>query len=132
MKTAAGEAALAVSGGSISVYTPDGKLTLTATPDTLTTPGPTTIEISANGTTESGSTVTTTDNPTSFTSWDIKAYYEYDYRHGVTPPTPVATPAAGSPLSLTFPASYPSGNYVIVIFVTFNGTRYSKEFVLTK
>ena len=132
MKTAAGEAALAVSGGSISVYTPDGKLTLTATPDTLTTPGPTTIEISASGTTESGSTVTTTDNPTSFTSWDIKAYYEYDYRHGVTPPTPVATPAAGSPLSLTFPASYPSGNYVIVIFVTFNGTRYSKEFVLTK
>lgn len=132
MKTAAGEAALAVSGGSISVYTPDGKLTLTATPNTLTTPGPTTIEISANGTTESGSTVTTADNPTSFTSWDIKAYYEYDYRHGVTPPTPVATPAAGSPLSLTFPASYPSGNYVIVIFVTFNGTRYSKEFVLTK
>ena len=46
--------------------------------------------------------------------------------------SPVATPAAGSPLSLTFPASYPSGNYVIVIFVTFNGTRYSKEFVLTK
>ncbi|MBO7613015.1 MAG: hypothetical protein J6S81_04260, partial [Treponema sp.] len=75
------EAALAVSGGSISVYTPDRKLTLEASPNSIASTGDTTITISATGTLESGSDVTTETEPTEFTDWDIKAYYEYDYRH---------------------------------------------------
>lgn len=127
------EAALAVSGGSISVYTPDGKLTLNATPETAPITGDTTITISATGTLESGTTVDDSDT-TKFTDWDIKAYYEYDYRHASpsAAPTPAAVPAAATPLTLNFPAGYPAGNYVIVIFVTFNGTRYSSEIVVTK
>ncbi|MBP5577080.1 MAG: hypothetical protein J6X67_10020 [Treponema sp.] len=128
------EAALAVSGGSISVYTPDGKLSLSATPTTIPATGDTDITISADGTLESGTTVTPTDEPTKFTDWDIKAYYEYDYRHAspTAAPTPAAVPAAATPLQLTFPAAYPAGSYVIVIFVTFNGTRYSCEMVVNK
>ena len=128
------EAALAVSGGSISVYTPDRKLTLEATPNSIESTGDTTITISATGTLESGSDVTSTAEPTKFTDWDIKAYYEYDYRHASpsAAPTPAAVPAATSPLTLNFPAGYPAGNYVIVIFVTFNGTRYSCEMVVNK
>ena len=127
------EAALAVSGGSISVYTPDRKLRLEATPNPIPATGGD-ITISATGTLESGSDVTPTDEPTKFTDWDIKAYYEYDYRHAspTAAPTPAAVPAATSPLTLNFPAGYPAGNYVIVIFVTFNGTRYSSEIVVTK
>lgn len=126
------EAALAVSGGSISVYTPDGKLTLTPSSDSIPTAGDD-ITISATGTLESGTTVDDSDT-TKFTDWDIKAYYEYDYRHAspTATITPAAVPAATSPLTLTFPASYPAGNYVIVIFVTFNGTRYSCEMVVNK
>ncbi|MBQ1591362.1 MAG: hypothetical protein II077_04930, partial [Treponema sp.] len=128
------EAALAVSGGSISVYTPDRKLTLEATPNSIESTGDTTITISATGTLESGSDVTSTAEPTKFTDWDIKAYYEYDYRHASpsAAPTPAAVPAAASPLTLNFPAGYPAGSYVIVIFVTFNGTRYSCEMVVNK
>ena len=128
------EAALAVSGGSISVYTPDRKLTLEATPNSIPSTGDTIITISATGTLESGSDVTPTDEPTKFTDWDIKAYYEYDYRHAspTAAPTPAAVPAATSPLTLNFPAGYPAGSYVIVIFVTFNGTRYSCEMVVNK
>ncbi|MBQ1794618.1 MAG: hypothetical protein II110_02925, partial [Treponema sp.] len=127
------EAALAVSGGSISVYTPDGKLTLTRSSDSIPTAGGA-ITISATGTLESGSDVTSTAEPTKFTDWDIKAYYEYDYRHASpsAAPTPAAVPAATSPLTLNFPAGYPAGSYVIVIFVTFNGTRYSCEMVVNK
>jgi hypothetical protein len=127
------EAALAVSGGSISVYTPDGKLTLTRSSDSIPTAGGA-ITISATGTLESGSDVTTETEPTEFTDWDIKAYYEYDYRHASpsAAPTPAAVPAATSPRTLTFPAGYPAGSYVIVIFVTFNGTRYSCEMVVNK
>ena len=126
------EAALAVSGGSISVYTPDGKLTLTPSSYSIPTAGGD-ITISATGTLESGTTVDDSDT-TKFTDWDIKAYYEYDYRHAspTAAPTPAAVPAATSPLTLNFPAGYPAGNYVIVIFVTFNGTRYSSEIVVTK
>lgn len=127
------EAALAVSGGSISVYTPDGKLTLTRSSDSIPTAGGD-ITISATGTLESGTDVTTETEPTEFTDWDIKAYYEYDYRHASpsAAPTPAAVPAATSPLTLNFPAGYPAGSYVIVIFVTFNGTRYSCEMVVNK
>lgn len=127
------EAALAVSGGSISVYTPDGKLTLTRSSDSIPTAGGA-ITISATGTLESGTDVTTETEPTEFTDWDIKAYYEYDYRHASpsAAPTPAAVPAAASPLTLNFPAGYPAGSYVIVIFVTFNGTRYSCEMVVNK
>ena len=126
------EAALAVSGGSISVYTPDGKLTLTRSSDSIPTAGGD-ITISATGTLESGTTVDESDT-TKFTDWDIKAYYEYDYRHASpsAAPTPAAVPAAASPLTLNFPAAYPAGSYVIVIFVTFNGTRYSCEMVVNK
>lgn len=131
-RTASGEAALAISGGSISVYTPDGKLTLTPSSYSIPTAGGD-ITISATGTLESGTTVDDSDT-TKFTDWDIKAYYEYDYRHAspTAAPTPAAVPAATSPLTLNFPAGYPAGNYVIVIFVTFNGTRYSSEIVVTK
>lgn len=127
------EAALAVSGGSISVYTPDRKLRLEATPNPIPATGGD-ITISATGTLESGSDVTPTDEPTKFTDWDIKAYYEYDYRHAspTATITPAAVPAATSPLTLNFPAGYPAGSYVIVIFVTFNGTRYSCEMVVNK
>ena len=127
------EAALAVSGGSISVYTPDGKLTLTRSSDSIPTAGGD-ITISATGTLESGTDVTTETEPTEFTDWDIKAYYEYDYRHASpsAAPTPAAVPAATSPLTLNSPAGYPAGSYVIVIFVTFNGTRYSCEMVVNK
>lgn len=126
------EAALAVSGGSISVYTPDGKLTLTPSSYSIPATGDD-ITISATGTLESGTTVDDSDT-TKFTDWDIKAYYEYDYRHAspTATITPAAVPAATSPLTLNFPAGYPAGNYVIVIFVTFNGTRYSSEIVVTK
>lgn len=126
------EAALAVSGGSISVYTPDRKLTLEATPNPIPTTGGD-ITISATGTLESGTTVDDFDT-TKFTDWDIKAYYEYDYRHAspTATITPAAVPAATSPLTLNFPAGYPAGSYVIVIFVTFNGTRYSCEMVVNK
>lgn len=126
------EAALAVSGGSISVYTPDRKLTLKATPNSIAPTGDTTIVISADGTLASGTIVHETDDE--FSDWDIKAYYEYDYRHAspTATITPAAVPAAASPLTLTFPAGYPAGNYVIVIFVTFNGTRYSCEMVVNK
>lgn len=126
------EAALAVSGGSISVYTPDEKLTLTPSSASIPTAGGD-ITISATGTLESGLNVDESDT-TEFTDWDIKAYYEYDYRHASpsAAPTPAAVPAATSPLTLNFPAGYPAGNYVIVIFVTFNGTRYSSEIVVTK
>lgn len=126
------EAALAVSGGSISVYTPDRKLTLKATPNSIAPTGDTTIVISADGTLASGTIVHETDDE--FSDWDIKAYYEYDYRHAspTAAPTPAAVPAAANPLTLNFPAGYPAGNYVIVIFVTFNGTRYSSEIVVTK
>ncbi|MBO7612756.1 MAG: hypothetical protein J6S81_02915, partial [Treponema sp.] len=131
-RTASGEAALAISGGSISVYTPDGKLSLSTSPTSISASSTvaTTITISATGTLEDGSTVTAPH--AKFTAWDIKAYYEYDYRHATAALTPVATLAAGSPLSLTFPAGYPAGNYVIVIFVTFNGTSYSCEIVVPK
>lgn len=126
------EAALAVSGGSISVYTPDRKLTLEATPNSIAPTGDTTIVISADGTLASGTIVHETDDE--FSDWDIKAYYEYDYRHASpsAAPTPAAVPAAATPFTLTFPAGYPAGNYVIVIFVTFNGTRYSCEMVVNK
>ena len=126
------EAALAVSGGSISVYTPDGKLTLTPSSASIPTAGDA-ITISATGTLEDGTTVDDSDT-TEFTDWDIKAYYEYDYRHAspTATITPAAVPAAASPLTLNFPAGYPAGNYVIVIFVTFNGTRYSCEMVVNK
>ncbi len=126
------EAALAVSGGSISVYTPDRKLTLKATPNSIAPTGDTTIVISADGTLASGTIVHETDDE--FSDWDIKAYYEYDYRHASpsAAPTPAAVPAATSPLTLNFPAGYPAGSYVIVIFVTFNGTRYSCEMVVNK
>ncbi len=127
------EAALAVSGGSISVYTPDGKLMLQPTPNSIASIGDTTITISATGTLESGTTVDESDT-TKFTDWDIKAYYEYDYRHAspTATITPAAVPTAANPRTLNFPAGYPAGNYVIVIFVTFNGTRYSSEIVVTK
>lgn|GEM_PF-2096473 len=126
------EAALAVSGGSISVYTPDEKLTLTPSSYSIPTTGGD-ITISATGTLESGLNVDESDT-TEFTDWDIKAYYEYDYRHASpsAAPTPAAVPAAATPFTLTFPAGYPAGNYVIVIFVTFNGTRYSCEMVVNK
>ena len=131
-RTASGEAALAISGGSISVYTPDGKLSLSTSPTSISASSTvaTTITISATGTLEDGSTVTAPH--AKFTDWNIKAYYEYDYRHATAALTPVATPATGSPLSLSFPAGYPAGNYVIVIFVTFNGTSYSCEIVVPK
>ncbi len=131
-RTASGEAALAISGGSISVYTPDGKLSLSTSPTSISASSTvaTTITISATGTLEDGSIVTAPN--AKFTDWNIKAYYEYDYRHATAALTPVATPAAGSPLSLSFPAGYPAGNYVIVIFVTFNGTSYSCEIVVPK
>lgn len=126
------EAALAVSGGSISVYTPDRKLTLKATPNSIAPTGDTTIDISADGTLASGIIVHETDDE--FSDWDIKAYYEYDYRHASpsAAPTPAAVPTAANPLTLNFPAGYPAGSYVIVIFVTFNGTRYSCEMVVNK
>lgn len=126
------EAALAVSGGSISVYTPDRKLTLKATPNSIAPTGDTTIDISADGTLASGTIVHETDDE--FSDWDIKAYYEYDYRHASpsAAPTPAAVPASATPFTLTFPAGYPAGSYVIVIFVTFNGTRYSCEMVVNK
>lgn len=126
------EAALAVSGGSISVYTPDRKLTLKVTPNSIAPTGDTTIVISADGTLASGTIVHETDDE--FSDWDIKAYYEYDYRHAspTAAPTPAAVPAAATPFTLTFPAGYPAGSYVIVIFVTFNGTRYSCEMVVNK
>lgn len=126
------EAALAVSGGSISVYTPDRKLTLNATPETAPITGDTIITISATGTLENGTDVTAPH--AKFSDWDIKAYYEYDYRHASpsAAPTPAAVPTAANPLTLNFPAGYPAGSYVIVIFVTFNGTRYSCEMVVNK
>ena len=114
--------------GDITVYTPDEKLTLTATPGTATTTA-TPVTISATGTLEDGTDVTAPD--AKFTGWDIRVYYEYDYRHSATPPT-VMTPTTSPSTALNFLNEWPAGNYVIVVNVTFNGTAYCQELIYTK
>ena len=114
--------------GDITVYTPDEKLTLTATPGTATTTA-TPITISATGTLEDGTDVTAPD--AKFTGWDIKLYYEYDYRHSASP-SPIITPTTSPSTALNIQNEWPAGNYVIVVNVTFNGTAYCQELIYTK
>ena len=114
--------------GDITVYTPDEKLTLTATPGTATTTA-TPVTISATGTLEDGTDVTAPD--AKFTGWDIKVYYEYDYRHSASPST-IMTPTTSPSTALQFQNAWPAGNYVIVVNVTFNGTAYCQELIYTK
>lgn len=114
--------------GDITVYTPDEKLTLTATPGTATTTA-TPVTISATGTLEDGTDVTAPD--AKFTGWDIKLYYEYDYRHSASP-SPIITPTTSPSTALNIQNEWPAGNYVIVVNVTFNGTAYCQELIYTK
>ena len=114
--------------GDITVYTPDEKLTLTATPGTATITA-TPVTISATGTLEDGTDVTAPD--AKFTGWDIRVYYEYDYRHSASP-SPIITPTTSPSTALNIQNEWPAGNYVIVVNVTFNGTAYCQELIYTK
>ena len=115
--------------GSISVYTPDGKLTLSATPASVTSSA-LSVTISAEGTLEDGSTVSETDT-TYFSDWDIKLYYEYDYRHSGSTLTPIRSSTDPS-TGFTFAEGWPAGDYIIIVKVKFNGTVYSSELEVTK
>lgn len=115
--------------GSISIYTPDGKLTLSATPDSVTSSA-LSVTISAEGTLEDGSTVSETDT-TYFSDWDMKLYYEFDYRHGGSNLEPIRTSTDPS-TGFTFAEGWPAGNYIIIVKVKFNGTVYSSELKVTK
>ena len=134
-KNSSGEAELYKGGatGEISIYTPDGKLQITAdvTPDSTTTTDPVakTITLTATGTLEDGSEVTA-PNATYFKDWNISVYYEYDYRHSTSAAPATSSNTPSTPLTLA--AAWPYGNYVIVINVEFNGTAYNQEIIVTK
>lgn len=133
--TTSGEAILKASSGvsgDITVYTPDGKLSITATPGTATTTA-IPVTLSATGTLPADSPTASVyeTNTTYFTDWDIKVYYEYDYRHSASPST-IMTPTTSPSTALQFQNAWPAGNYVIVVNVTFNGTAYCQELIYTK
>lgn len=115
--------------GSISIYTPDGKLTLSATPDSVTSSA-LSVTISAEGTLEDGSTVSETDT-TYFSDWDMKLYYEFDYRRSGSTLTPIRSSTDPS-TGFTFAEGWPAGDYIIIVKVKFNGTVYSSELEVTK
>lgn len=98
-------------GGTIEILTADGKLTLTASPTSITTSGNKTINISYT-TTPSGGTID---------SWSVKAYYN-------------GTDLIGSSTSpsYTISGSYPNGYYSLVVNVTYNGVTYSDTFTIYK
>lgn len=127
-----GEAILKASSGAsgdITVYTPDGKLNITVTSGTATSTAiPVTLTV--KGILEDSSEVTA-PNTTYFTGWDIKLYYEYDYRHSASP-SPIITPTTSPSTALNIQNAWPAGNYVIVVNVTFNGTAYCQELIYTK
>ena len=127
-----GEAILKVGSGAsgdITVYTPDGKLNITVTSGTATSTAiPVTLTV--KGILEDSSEVTA-PNTTYFTGWDIKLYYEYDYRHSASP-SPIITPTTSPSTALNIQNEWPAGNYVIVVNVTFNGTAYCQELIYTK
>ena len=78
---------------------------------------------------EDGTDVTAPD--VKFTGWDIRVYYEYDYRHSASP-SPIITPTTSPSTALNIQNEWPAGNYVIVVNVTFNGTAYCQELIYTK
>lgn len=98
-------------GGTIEILTADGKLTLTASPTSITTSGNKTINISYT-TTPSGGTID---------SWSVKAYYNGTDLIGTST----------SP-SYTILGSYPNGYYSLVVNVTYNGVTYSDTFTIYK
>ncbi len=97
--------------GTIEILTADGKLTLTASPTSITTSGNKTINISYT-TTPAGGTID---------SWSVKAYYN-------------GTDLIGSSTSpsYTILGSYPNGYYSLVVNVTYNGVTYSDTFTIYK
>ncbi|MBP5448205.1 MAG: hypothetical protein J6X95_08990, partial [Treponema sp.] len=97
--------------GTIEILTADGKLTLTASPTSITTSGNKTINISYT-TTPSGGTID---------SWSVKAYYNGTDLIGTST----------SP-SYTILGSYPNGYYSLVVNVTYNGVTYSDTFTIYK
>lgn len=98
-------------GGTIEILTADGKLTLTASPTSITTSGNKTITISYT-TTPSGGTID---------SWSVKAYYN-------------GTDLIGSSTSPSYTIlnTYPNGYYSLVVNVTYNGVTYSDTFTIYK
>lgn len=98
-------------GGTIEILTADGKLTLTASPTSITTSGNKTITISYT-TTPAGGTID---------SWSVKAYYN-------------GTDLIGSSTSPSYTIlnTYPNGYYSLVVNVTYNGVTYSDTFTIQK
>ncbi len=102
-------------GGTITIDTPEGALTIAASATEITTSDTdTTITLSAEN--ASGTDVT------GDLTWALSIYYGSDT-------TAIATRAANS---YNFLTTFPKGTYVMNVSVVYNGTTYSDNFTITK
>ncbi|MCR4925302.1 MAG: DUF6273 domain-containing protein [Clostridiales bacterium] len=101
--------------GAISIDTPQGALTLTASATEITT-SDTATTISVTATNSSGTDVTDA------LTWALTIYYGSDT-------TAIATSATNS---YNFLSTFPNGTYTMNVSVVYNGTTYSDNFTITK
>lgn len=97
-------------GGSISIDTPEGKLTLSSN----------VTEITTNTNTQVTITGTTTSSGGTLSNWSIDVYYGTDLI------------GSSSNNKFTIASSYPNGTYSLVVSVTYNSVTYSDTLTVTK
>ena len=97
-------------GGSISIDTPEGKLTLSSN----------VTEIVTNTDTQVTITGTTTPSGGTLSNWSIDVYYGTDLI------------GSSSNNKFTIASSYPNGTYSLVVSVTYNSVTYSDTLTVTK
>jgi len=97
-------------GGSISIDTPEGKLTLSSN----------VTEITTNTNTQVTITGTTTPSGGTLSNWSIDVYYGTDLI------------GSSSNNKFTIASSYPNGTYSLVVSVTYNSVTYSDTLTVTK
>ncbi len=103
-------AQLGFGGGSISIDTPEGKLTLSSN----------VTEITTNTNTQVTITGTTTPSGGTLSNWSIDVYYGTDLI------------GSSSNNKFTIASSYPNGTYSLVVSVTYNSVTYSDTLTVTK
>jgi len=103
--------------GSVTIYTPDGQLVLTADKTAIAASGATTVTLTAKN--ASGTNITSSSD---ITAWKIEVYY------GAS----LTLVNSATTNKYTFAATYPAGTYRMTVSVTYKGVTYTDTIVLAK
>lgn len=104
--------------GSVTIYTPDGQLTLSVNVTEITTSASaTSITVTAKN--KAGTDISTSSD---ISGWTLTWYY-------AASTTPITTSTSRT---FSFPKTYPKGTYRLTVSVVYKGTTYSDTFTIKK